>query len=62
MAYTDWIKRFILYFGKQHPRDLGAREIEQFLTHFYCLPSSSLVIQCLGIAHEIRESTLSSLA
>jgi integron integrase len=32
-AYTDWIKRFILYFGKQHPRDLGAREVEQFLTH-----------------------------
>ncbi|MDT4289652.1 hypothetical protein RO575_08780 [Methylomonas sp. MO1] len=51
-----------MYFGKQHPRDLGAREIEQFLTHVYCLPSSSLVIQCLGIAHEIRESTLSSLA
>jgi integron integrase len=32
-AYTDWIKRIILYFGKQHPRDLGAREVEQFLTH-----------------------------
>lgn len=32
-AYTDWIKRFILYFGKQHPKDLGAGEVEQFLTH-----------------------------
>jgi len=32
-AYTDWIKRFILHFGKRHPRDLGASEVEQFLTH-----------------------------
>jgi integron integrase len=32
-AYTDWIKRFILHFGKRHPRDMGASEVEQFLTH-----------------------------
>ncbi|MGH8500182.1 MAG: phage integrase N-terminal SAM-like domain-containing protein [Methylococcales bacterium] len=32
-AYTDWIKRFILYFGKRHPRELGAAEVEQFLAH-----------------------------
>ena len=32
-AYTDWIKRFILHFGKTHPRDMGAAESEQFLTH-----------------------------
>lgn len=32
-AYTGWIKRFILYFGKKHPRDMGAAEVEQFLTH-----------------------------
>jgi len=32
-AYTDWIKRFILHFGKKHPRDMGAVEVEQFLTH-----------------------------
>ena len=31
-AYVDWIRRFILHFDKRHPRDLGAREIEQFLT------------------------------
>ncbi len=22
-AYTDWIKRFILHFGKKHPREMG---------------------------------------
>jgi len=32
-AYADWIKRYILHFGKRHPRDLGASEVEQFLTH-----------------------------
>lgn len=32
-AYTDWIKRYILHFGKRHPRELGAKDVEQFLTH-----------------------------
>ncbi len=32
-AYTGWIKRFILHFGKKHPCDIGAAEVEQFLTH-----------------------------
>ena len=32
-AYADWVKRFILHFGKRHPRDLGAAEVEQFLTY-----------------------------
>ena len=32
-AYVDWIKRFILHFDKRHPKDLGAREVEAFLTH-----------------------------
>lgn len=32
-AYVDWIKRFILHFDKKHPRDLGAAEVEVFLTH-----------------------------
>jgi integron integrase len=32
-AYTDWIKRYILHFGKRHPREMGAPEAEQFLTH-----------------------------
>lgn len=32
-AYLDWIKRYILHFDKQHPKDLGATEVEAFLTH-----------------------------
>lgn len=32
-AYVDWIKRFIRHFDKRHPRDLGASDVEAFLTH-----------------------------
>ena len=32
-TYVDWIKRFILFHGKRHPKDMGARDIEAFLTH-----------------------------
>ncbi len=32
-AYLDWIKRFIRHFGKRHPRDMGAAEVQEFLTH-----------------------------
>jgi integron integrase len=32
-AYVDWIKRYILHFDKVHPKNLGAAEVEAFLTH-----------------------------
>jgi integron integrase len=32
-AYLDWIRRFILFHGKHHPRDLGEMEITDFLTN-----------------------------
>jgi integron integrase len=32
-CYLHWAKHFILFHGKRHPRDMGAAEIEQFLTH-----------------------------
>jgi integrase len=31
-AYAGWIRRFILANGKRHPREMGAREVEAFLT------------------------------
>jgi len=31
-AYVDWIKRFILHHGKRYAEDLGAMEVEAFLT------------------------------
>ena len=32
-AYTDWIKRFILFHDKRHPKDMGVEEIRAYLTH-----------------------------
>jgi integron integrase len=32
-AYVDWMRRFILFHNKRHPREMGAPEIESFLTH-----------------------------
>ncbi|GAB4522310.1 MAG: integron integrase [Anaerolineales bacterium] len=32
-AYKDWIKRYILYHHKRHPKDMGAPEIQDFITH-----------------------------
>ena len=31
-AYRDWARRFILANGKRHPRDMGAVEVEAFLS------------------------------
>jgi integron integrase len=32
-SYVDWIKRFIWFHGKHHPKDMGAPEVEAFLSH-----------------------------
>lgn len=32
-AYIHWIKRYIFFHGKRHPAEMGAAEVEAFLTH-----------------------------
>lgn len=32
-AYADWARRFILFHGKRHPKEMGADEVQQFLSH-----------------------------
>ena len=43
-VYADWARRFILFHGKRHPRDLGAAEVGAFLTH-------------LAVARQVAAST-----
>ena len=31
--YLHWIKRYILFQGKRHPKDMSAAQIEAFLTN-----------------------------
>jgi site-specific recombinase XerD len=32
-AYVGWVRRFILFHGKRHPQEMGAKEIEAYLSH-----------------------------
>lgn len=32
-AYVNWIKRFILFHHKRHPREMGETEIREFISH-----------------------------
>lgn len=32
-AYVDWVRRFIVFHNKRHPREMGAVEVGEFLTH-----------------------------
>lgn len=37
IAFVGWIRRYILFHGKRHPAEMGAREIEAFLSHLATL-------------------------
>jgi hypothetical protein len=43
-VYVQWIRRFILFHGKRHPRDMGAAEVKQFLSD-------------LAVTHHVAAST-----
>ena len=32
-SYVDWVKRYIFFHKKRHPADMGADEVQAFLTH-----------------------------
>lgn len=32
-SYVDWIKRFIWFHGKRHPKEMGVHEVEAYLSH-----------------------------
>ncbi len=32
-SYADWARRFILFHGKRHPKEMGVLEVTAFLTH-----------------------------
>ena len=33
VQYVQWVRRFILFHDKRHPQEMGAGEVEAFLTH-----------------------------
>jgi integron integrase len=32
-VYVDWVRRFILFHSKRHPKEMGAGEVRDFLSH-----------------------------
>ncbi|HLE52727.1 MAG TPA: integron integrase [Anaerolineales bacterium] len=48
-AYVEWARRFILFHGKRHPREMGTREIEAYLNYLANVRrvSASTQNQCL---------------
>jgi integron integrase len=32
-AYVHWVRRFLTFHGERHPKEMGADEVTQFLTH-----------------------------
>jgi len=32
-AYSQWVRRFVLFHGKRHPAAMGSAEISAFLSH-----------------------------
>ncbi len=43
-SYISWVKRFLFFHNMRHPSDMGAPEIETFLTH-------------LAVDHQVAAST-----
>ncbi|NCJ08596.1 hypothetical protein GS597_19195 [Synechococcales cyanobacterium C] len=35
-TYVQWIRRYILFHGKRHLRDMAEPEVQAFLTHLGC--------------------------
>jgi integron integrase len=44
-AYAGWVRRYVLYHGKQHPRELDGGAISRFLTHLATERSASASTQ-----------------
>jgi site-specific recombinase XerD len=51
-SYVNWIKRFILFHDKRHPRDMAAPEIETFLIHLAVERRVAASTQQQALAHK----------
>ena len=63
-AYSGWIRRFILANAKRHPLDMGAREVEAFLTglavrdHVAASTQNQALAALLFLYREVLEKSL----
>ena len=45
--YIQWIKRYIFFHNKRHPKDMGADEIRAYLTHLAVVKNVSVNLPVL---------------
>ncbi|WP_082354084.1 site-specific integrase [Marinagarivorans algicola] len=50
-TYTFWVKRYILFHQKQHPKDMSSVHIELFLSHLAIDGQSSVSTQKPPLMH-----------
>ena len=55
-VYLSWIKRYILFHNKRHPKDMGKQEIEQYLTYLAVNQKVSPTTPVLALS--LRKSSL----
>ncbi len=49
-AYIQWIKRFIFFHGKRHPKDMAALEVKAFLSYLATEKSVSASTQSQALS------------
>jgi hypothetical protein len=61
-TYIQWVREYILYHNKRHPKEMGTHEINQFITHLVVerkASASTHTVLAFG-AREIKPSAPSS--
>jgi len=54
-TYREWIRRFILFHGKRHPRGMGAAEVERFSSDLAVRRRvAAFATHLLGAGYDIR--------
>ena len=56
-TYLLWIKRFILFNKKRHPKDLGEQEVTDFLTYLAVKRHVTSSTQNLALRHRVYVQT-----
>ncbi len=49
-ACVKWIRRFVIFVGKRHPKDMGEKEISQYFSHPACSLKVALSISDEGLS------------
>lgn len=49
-AYVSWIRRFILFHDKRHPKEMAEAEIRQFISHLAVAAKISASTQTVALS------------